>query len=63
MVRDLEALEKILEKQTGAVQRNPYLLSYTVNANRLVIFKDGRVLVHGTKDVSEARALYHKYLG
>ncbi|MCH6264410.1 thiazole biosynthesis adenylyltransferase ThiF [Neobacillus citreus] len=63
MVRDLEALEKILEKQTGAVQRNPYLLSYTVNANRLVIFKDGRVLVHGTKDVSEARVLYHKYLG
>ncbi|MFC4801523.1 thiazole biosynthesis adenylyltransferase ThiF [Neobacillus sp. GCM10023253] len=63
MVRDLETLEKILEKQTGAVQRNPYLLSYTVNANRLVIFKDGRVLVHGTKDVSEARAMYHKYLG
>lgn len=63
MVRDLGALEKILAKQSGTVQRNPYLLSYTVNANRLVIFKDGRVLVHGTKDVSEAKALYHKYLG
>ncbi|MFF2445488.1 thiazole biosynthesis adenylyltransferase ThiF [Neobacillus sp. NPDC058068] len=62
-VRDLEALEKILAKQRGTIQRNPYLLSYTENSHRLVLFKDGRVLVHGTKDISEAKALYHRYLG
>ncbi|MEH7503707.1 thiazole biosynthesis adenylyltransferase ThiF [Neobacillus drentensis] len=61
--RDLEALEKIFANQGGAVQRNPYLLSYTINPYRLVVFKDGRVLVHGTKDISEAKALYHRYLG
>lgn len=61
--RDLDAVEKILAKQEGTVQRNPYLLSYTVNSHRLVLFKDGRVLVHGTKDISEAKALYHRYLG
>lgn len=62
-VRDLEALEKLLAKLGGAIQRNPYLLSYTGNSHRLVVFKDGRVLVHGTKDISEAKALYHRYLG
>lgn len=64
MGRNLEDLEKILLKQGGTVQRNPYLLSYGLNnKHRLVIFKDGRVLVHGTKDIAEAKALYHRYLG
>lgn len=61
--RDLEALERLLANHEGVVQRNPYLLSYTVSQHRLVVFKDGRVLVHGTKDISEAKALYHRYLG
>ena len=63
MARDLEALEKVLVNQGGMVQRNPYLLSFNVDPHRLVVFKDGRVLVHGTKDISEAKALYHRYLG
>ncbi|WP_066066872.1 thiazole biosynthesis adenylyltransferase ThiF [Neobacillus soli] len=62
-VRDLEALEQLLAKQGGTVQRNPYLLSYSAPPHRLVVFKDGRVLVHGTKDISEAKAVYHRYLG
>jgi molybdopterin/thiamine biosynthesis adenylyltransferase len=61
--RDLAKLEKIFLQQGGNVQRNPYLLSYSVDDHRLVIFKDGRVLVHGTKDISEAKTLYHRYLG
>ncbi|MEH7097870.1 thiazole biosynthesis adenylyltransferase ThiF [Neobacillus vireti] len=63
IARDLEALEKVLVKQGGNVQRNPYLLSFNVDSHRLVVFKDGRVLIHGTKDISEAKALYHRYLG
>ncbi|WP_102272323.1 thiazole biosynthesis adenylyltransferase ThiF [Cytobacillus massiliigabonensis] len=62
-VRDLPALEKLLAKKRGTIQRNPYLLSYTADPYRLVFFKDGRVLVHGTKDISEAKALYNQYLG
>jgi hypothetical protein len=61
--RDLAKLEKIFLQQGGIVQRNPYLLSYSVDDYRLVIFKDGRVLVHGTKDIAEAKTLYHRYLG
>jgi hypothetical protein len=61
--RDLAKLEKVFLQQGGIVQRNPYLLSYSVDDFRLVIFKDGRVLVHGTKDIAEAKTLYHRYLG
>jgi molybdopterin/thiamine biosynthesis adenylyltransferase len=61
--RDLTALENVLTKQGRTVQRNPYLLSFNVNSHRLVVFKDGRVLIHGTKDIAEAKTLYHRYLG
>jgi len=61
--RDLEALEKVFLGHGGTIQRNPYLLSFSLNNHRLVFFKDGRVLVHGTKDIAEAKTLYHKYLG
>ena len=63
IARDLETLEKVLVNQGAIVERNPYLLSFNVNPHRLVVFKDGRVLIHGTKDISEAKALYHRYLG
>ncbi|PLS01165.1 thiazole biosynthesis adenylyltransferase ThiF [Neobacillus cucumis] len=63
IIRDLEALEDVLINQGGSIQRNPYLLSFSVDPHRIVVFKDGRVLIHGTKDISEAKALYHRYLG
>ncbi|WP_251473425.1 thiazole biosynthesis adenylyltransferase ThiF [Planococcus sp. NCCP-2050] len=61
--RDLESLDKTLSRQSGKVARNPFLLSFSTAAHRLVIFRDGRVLIHGTKSISEAKTLYHRYLG
>lgn len=61
--RDLHALAELLSQQEGNVDQNPYLLSYSDHKNRIVFFKDGRVLVHGTNDISEAKSLYHRILG
>jgi sulfur carrier protein ThiS adenylyltransferase len=61
--RNLEELARTLSLQGGSVEANPYLVSFTVGSRRLAIFRDGRVLVHGTKDIAEARSLYHRYLG
>ncbi|NWN95736.1 thiazole biosynthesis adenylyltransferase ThiF [Heyndrickxia acidiproducens] len=61
--RDLKQLEKVLSAQGGKIERNPYLLSFMIGKHRLVIFKDGRVLIHGTKDIAEAKSLYHRFLG
>lgn len=60
--RDLDQLAEMLAPH-GKVEKNPYLISFTTGNHRLAIFQDGRVLVHGTKDVTEARALYYRYLG
>ncbi|WP_044894380.1 thiazole biosynthesis adenylyltransferase ThiF [Bacillus alveayuensis] len=59
---DLKKLEDQLSNK-GKVERNPYLMSFTTESFRLVIFRDGRVFVHGTKDIKTAKTLYHRYLG
>ncbi|WP_078408534.1 thiazole biosynthesis adenylyltransferase ThiF [Priestia abyssalis] len=61
--RNLEETAQLLEKQHGQVEKNPYLISFTIDEHRLVLFKDGRVFVHGTNDIILAKTLYHRYLG
>ena len=60
--RNLEELEASLEKTGGKVERNPFLLSFTIEDHRMVLFKDGRALIHGTNDIHHAKTLYHRYL-
>ncbi|MGO4530293.1 ThiF family adenylyltransferase [Paenibacillus sp. 2TAF8] len=55
-----DRLERLGE---GKVESNPFLVSFTTGQHRLVIFQDGRVLVHGTKDTAEARTMVHRYFG
>ncbi|WP_252315969.1 ThiF family adenylyltransferase [Sinobaca sp. H24] len=57
---DFTYLETKLSRH-GRVQKNPYLLSCALPDYRLVVFRDGRVLVHGTKKVEQAKAIYEKY--
>jgi sulfur carrier protein ThiS adenylyltransferase len=63
--RDLrEAAERLTVLPEVKVETaNPYLLSFAVRESRLVLFADGRILVHGTTDVVEARSLVSRYLG
>lgn len=44
------------------VKSNPHLLQIQEGEYRLVIFQDGRALVHGTSDPLKAKKLYHRYL-
>ncbi|WP_438433337.1 ThiF family adenylyltransferase [Gorillibacterium sp. sgz500922] len=59
----LDQLEDTLTRLEGTVERNPYLLAYSFQGKRLVFFPDGRVLVHGTSRITEAKRLYHALLG
>ncbi|MDN4075600.1 thiazole biosynthesis adenylyltransferase ThiF [Fictibacillus terranigra] len=62
--RDLEELSLSLSRLGGRIEQNPYLLSYSSDEEqRLVFFKDGRVLIHGTKDITEAKNLYYSLIG
>ena len=58
----LDALEEKLSG-IGQVERNPFLLRLLVDEYKLTIFPDGRAIIGGTEDISEARTLYAKYVG
>lgn len=45
------------------VKGNPYLLSVELGTERMVIFKDGRALIHGTKDLTHAKSTYQRIMG
>lgn len=60
---DLDELGETLSSLGHTVEQNPYLLAFQPDHRRLVAFRDGRVLVHGTKDTAEARSLYHRFFG
>ncbi len=53
-------LERLME---GRVERNPFLVSFTIGDRRMVLFEDGRALIHGTKNTAEAKAIYDRYMG
>jgi sulfur carrier protein ThiS adenylyltransferase len=59
----LSELAERLKRLGYEVKGNPYLVSVEWEENRLVIFNDGRALIHGTKDLTHAKAIYQKILG
>ncbi|MGG0303581.1 molybdopterin-synthase adenylyltransferase MoeB [Bacillus albus] len=59
---DFDNIEKVLKK-LGRVERNPYLLSCQLDDYRVVIFRDDRVFIHGTNDMSKAKQLYYRVFG
>jgi molybdopterin/thiamine biosynthesis adenylyltransferase len=47
----------------GPVLCNEFVLRFTVGAQELTIFEDGRAIVKGTADLGVARSLYARYVG
>ncbi|MDR4241353.1 thiamine biosynthesis protein MoeB, partial [Bacillus mycoides] len=60
---DFDQYKKLLNDRVNDLNVNPYVLSFSVEGKRLVTFRDSRVLVHGTKDMSEAKTIYNRYFG
>jgi molybdopterin/thiamine biosynthesis adenylyltransferase len=59
---DLQVLADRLSG-VGTVEVNEYLLRLDVEDAQLTVFPDGRTIVKGTDDPSQARALYARYIG
>jgi len=58
----LDALAKQLEG-LGRVTRNRFLLRLEVDKFQITVFPDGRAIVAGTDDVTEARTIHARYIG
>lgn len=59
---DLQNLAAKLEN-LGAVKQNEYLLRLNIEDYELTVFRDGRAIIRGTDDVSQARSIYAKFIG
>ncbi len=59
---ELDAVAERL-RGLGEVKLNDHLLRVKLAAHEIVLFKDGRAIVHGTEDPAEARSLYARYVG
>ncbi len=59
------SLEEMAERlrPLGEVKVNPHLLRFEIGDKEIVLFKDGRAIIHGTDSSSEARSLYARYVG
>ncbi|MEX0867833.1 MAG: ThiF family adenylyltransferase [Pirellulales bacterium] len=58
----LAALAAKLEP-LGEVTRNRFLLRAAIGKYQLTLFADGRAIIGGTDDVSEAKSVYARYIG
>lgn len=57
---EVEAVAKQLNKK---YKKTPYFVEMKMNGYRSIIFKNGRLLIHGLKDIQEGRKIYHQYFG
>lgn len=60
---DLKSLAEHLKK-SGKVSENGYLLRFSPDEQiTITIFKNSRILVHGTKDIAKAKSIFAQYIG
>lgn len=59
------ALPQLAERlaTSGQVQYNDYMLRCQVEGYEIAVFPNGRAIIKGTNDKSEARTVYAKYIG
>ncbi|MGO1059370.1 ThiF family adenylyltransferase [Planococcus sp. FY231025] len=51
-------------RQVGAeVKRTPYFVQLHALGHRMVFFGDGRMIIHGIRNITEGRRLYHQIFG
>ncbi|WP_301107518.1 ThiF family adenylyltransferase [Sporosarcina sp.] len=60
---ELAVFAETIKGTVSKLVHNPFLVSCEYHNHRLVLFCDGRMLVHGTKDVTEARKIAAGLLG
>ncbi|HWK22862.1 MAG TPA: ThiF family adenylyltransferase [Ureibacillus sp.] len=58
----LEHLKEKLQSFVTQITVNAYLLSCIFEDYRVVIFKDGRAIIHGTHDSKRARVVYNRII-
>lgn len=59
----LQDAEKLTKSINAFKRRTPYFVEFQREQHRMVLFADGRLLIHGIKDVNLGRRLYTEIFG
>lgn len=54
---------QVLSDLGSVKQTNAFLTQFVAEGHTVVLFKDGRALIHGTSDSMQAKMLYQRYVG
>lgn len=63
LLDELAARLRALPDVRSSLRQSPFLLQFAAEGRRLVVFPDGRAIVHGSGDPAEARTLVSRYIG
>jgi len=58
---DFDAWITHLQQHLMLLKRNPYLATFEVEGYKVVLFKEGRLFIHGMTDCAQAKKLYYRY--
>ncbi len=59
----LDDAERVGKRLEASVKRTPYFVELNVFDHRMVLFGNGRLLIHGVHTIAEGRKLYHQVFG
>lgn len=59
----LDEVEAVAKRLNQPYKKTPYFVEMKVNDYRCVIFANGRLLIHGLKDIQQGRKMYHQFFG
>ncbi|TSI05192.1 ThiF family adenylyltransferase [Lysinibacillus sp. BW-2-10] len=59
----LQDAEKVAIRRGYFIKRTPYFIEIDKNPYRLIVFQDGRLLIHGLKNINEGRKIYTELFG
>lgn len=59
----LEEVKVIAEKEDALAKVTPYFVMFLYKDYRMIVFKNGQILIHGLKDVNQARKFFVELFG
>ncbi|MCZ2260267.1 ThiF family adenylyltransferase [Sporosarcina sp. G11-34] len=62
-VLTLSEVEEVAKRLGNPYKRTPYFIEMKADGHRCIIFNNGRLLIHGLKDINKGRKMYHQLFG
>lgn len=59
----LSEVETVAQRLNKEYKKTPYFIEMMMNDYRCIVFNNGRLLIHGLKDIQKGRKIYHQYFG